>query len=193
MFGIDDAVIGSLAGSVLEGGLGLFGSKDSNKAAREAAEAQMAFQKQTLQNRHQWETDDLRKSGLNPILSVNSGAPGAAGASYAPTNTLASASSAAGSAAARAASLANLKADTVQKLAGAKLANTNSAKVAQDVAVQSPVEWAMNKITKNLGDAQSLFQTALPPTNAKSSSEFDKTWERFKPTTERLKSFFHVK
>ena len=32
------------------------------------------WQKEAMQNRHQWEVADLRKAGLNPILSANQGA-----------------------------------------------------------------------------------------------------------------------
>lgn len=42
-------------------------------------------QKEVMQNRHQWEVNDLRKAGLNPILSAGgSGAPGNAPTIVAP-------------------------------------------------------------------------------------------------------------
>lgn len=42
-------------------------------------------QKEVMQNRHQWEVGDLRKAGLNPILSAGgSGAPGNAPSIVAP-------------------------------------------------------------------------------------------------------------
>lgn len=57
---------------LVNGGLSLWGQ---SKAARR----QWAQQKEALQNQHQWEVADLRKAGLNPILSVNAGAGGASG------------------------------------------------------------------------------------------------------------------
>ncbi len=56
------AIIG---GSVLSG---LFGSSSASRSMR--------FQKQMAKNAHQWEVEDLRKAGLNPILS-GTGGPGA--------------------------------------------------------------------------------------------------------------------
>ena len=42
-------------------------------------------QKEVMQNRHQWEVEDLRKAGLNPIISAGgSGAPGNAPTIVAP-------------------------------------------------------------------------------------------------------------
>lgn len=58
--------------------MGLF-SKVGNwlyEATGSAASAQQnyEYQKEAMQNRHQWQVADLRKAGLNPILSANSGA-----------------------------------------------------------------------------------------------------------------------
>lgn len=69
MFGIDDAVVGALGGSLISGLFGQSSAKASIKAQREA-----------LQNSHQWEVADLRKAGLNPILSATHGPVGQAGA-----------------------------------------------------------------------------------------------------------------
>lgn len=42
--------------------------------AAASAEQNYEYQKEAMQNRHQWQVADLRKAGLNPILSANSGA-----------------------------------------------------------------------------------------------------------------------
>lgn len=71
----------ALAGAAAGAGLDYFSNQAANNASRAAANRQMAFQKKVLQNSHQWEVSDLRKAGLNPILSANSGADSAGGAS----------------------------------------------------------------------------------------------------------------
>lgn len=181
MFGIDDAIVGSLAGTALSSGLSFLGGSSSNKAAQKAAEAQMAFQRESQMNAHQWEVADLRKAGLNPILSANGGAPMASGASYAPTNALAGAADAIGKGSANAVSIANIKADTAQKLANAGLAETNAKATAQNMnlkgnletvanTLSGPVSWAAKKVgslakwgqgeaDKNISDVKDLFNT----------------------------------
>lgn len=61
--------IAPVVGAAIAGGLisGAFGQSSANKS--------MEFQKQSAQNRHQWEVADLKKAGLNPILSAG-GTPG---------------------------------------------------------------------------------------------------------------------
>lgn len=61
-------------------GASLFGSASARSGASEAnkqnlmiAREQMAFQERMYKHRHQYEVDDLRAAGLNPILSAQYG------------------------------------------------------------------------------------------------------------------------
>lgn len=78
-------------GSLIGAGIGAissaFGAKSQNKAAQEAAERQMAFQRESAQNRYQWTMADMKKAGLNPILAYKQGGGGTlGGSSYTPQN-----------------------------------------------------------------------------------------------------------
>lgn len=55
-----------LATSVIGGAL-------QNSATAGFQDANIAWQREQLQNKHQWEVEDLRKAGLNPILSATNG------------------------------------------------------------------------------------------------------------------------
>ncbi|UPW41751.1 DNA pilot protein [Peromfec virus RodF7_16] len=73
--------LGGLVSSVLGGfANSAFSSASSAKAMelqyeyqKKLAEQQNQYNVENYQHRHQWETDDLRAAGLNPILSANSG------------------------------------------------------------------------------------------------------------------------
>jgi len=57
-------------------GAGLLGNYFSGQSRQSSARASMRFQEKSAKHAHQWEVDDLRKAGLNPILS-GTGGPGA--------------------------------------------------------------------------------------------------------------------
>lgn len=69
---------GAIAGAVGE----FFGTASANALQQSMFNKQMAFNREVMQNRHQWEVEDLKKAGLNPLLSATSptgtlSAPGA--------------------------------------------------------------------------------------------------------------------
>lgn len=56
----------------------LLGTYMTNEAAEDRQNASFYQQKEILQNSHQWEVEDLKSAGLNPVLSANSGVSGSA-------------------------------------------------------------------------------------------------------------------
>jgi DNA-binding phage protein len=68
--------LGDIAGAVIGAGSSIWGANQSNSAAFEMQANSINAQRESLQNRHQWEVEDLRKAGLNPILSATNSAGG---------------------------------------------------------------------------------------------------------------------
>lgn len=54
-------------------------AKQNQKYALQSGAINNAYQKEFAQNAHQWEVEDLKKAGLNPVLSANSGASASGG------------------------------------------------------------------------------------------------------------------
>ena len=74
----------TIGASVIGGVFGSNSAKKANKAAAEEARLNREFQRETLQNQHQWQVADLRAAGLNPRLSASLGGAGSASGSMAP-------------------------------------------------------------------------------------------------------------
>jgi hypothetical protein len=62
-----------MLGSLISGGLSLLGQRSANKANSAQAARSMDFQREMAKNAHQYEVADLKKAGLNPLLSGTGG------------------------------------------------------------------------------------------------------------------------
>lgn len=116
----------------------------SNKSeAQKAASKSRNFAKKVMQFAHQWEVDDLRAAGLNPILSATGGSPALASAA-APTGPTAAAEGigevegAVGSAR----SLARVKAETQIAISQAKIAKSGEEQ-AFNAAGKAGSDWSI--------------------------------------------------
>lgn len=86
---------GELGGGMLSGnpallaaGASSLGGVMANDETATSAQKQMDFQSQMSSTAHQREVADLKAAGLNPLLSVNSGASTPSGSSYTAQDTL---------------------------------------------------------------------------------------------------------
>lgn len=65
------------AASAVAGVIGsVVGARMQNSAQSDLMRQSYEYSKESLQNRHQWEVEDLKKAGLNPILSATNSSGG---------------------------------------------------------------------------------------------------------------------
>lgn len=76
------SILKTVAAPVVGGLFGSISGSQTNAASARAAAQANEFTKEQMQNRHQWEVDDLLKAGLNPVLSAN-GTPSMGGSAVA--------------------------------------------------------------------------------------------------------------
>jgi len=57
-------------GELAPGVLGFIGAERRNANERDMMRSSQGFTREQLKNRHQWEVSDLKKAGLNPVLSA---------------------------------------------------------------------------------------------------------------------------
>lgn len=131
-------------GSALVGGAaGLLGANASDESSAKAAAKANKFTKEQLQNRHQWEVEDLKKAGLNPMLSAGA-APSIGSSAKADVTNKAEAISKNVSSAREArlldAQLENIKEDTEKKRAEKNYTDNLGARAAQDYRINQANE-----------------------------------------------------
>lgn len=83
------SLFGSALGAIAGGVMNMLGQSYANSLNSAEAEKDREFQREVLQNRHQWETEDWQKAGFNRIMSLNSSGGSGTGTSIAMQNPLA--------------------------------------------------------------------------------------------------------
>lgn len=143
-------------GSLLGGILGQKGQADANKANKKLTREQMAFQERMSNTAHQRQITDLRKAGLNPILSATSGASTPGGANAQMGNEQAQNALNASSAGQMLAQIQNVKAQTDN-------IETQTAAKKQDIILKQPAVAAVDSsdISGTITKAGNSAKTAL--------------------------------
>lgn len=124
--------------SLIGGGMGLTASALQHEQNKSLNRQQFQYNKTMYQNRHQWETEDLEKSGLNPALSANSGATQSTGAGQTAQNPFGTAAS------------------MIQTLASAKQADAETQKInAETTSILKNNGWIDKKTQSEIEEAYS--------------------------------------
>lgn len=191
--------VGAIAGSSMLGSIG--GSFDqqeaqgeANAANAQAAAEQMRFQERMSSTAHQRQVADLKAAGLNPMLSVNSGSPGAAGASAQSKSVMEGNSFNAVQAAQTMLSLKKLNSE-IAVLNSQAAKNTMEAKVASKGIPEADIKNSLFDLFRPLiegmkSGAKPKFEWEFNKQSGPKKNEWDSTWDadknQSKPPKQRL-------
>lgn len=170
-----------MLGTGLAGGFQFMAAREANEANKHMSWDQMNFQERMSSTAHQREVKDLKKAGLNPILSANAGASTPNGASATMDNVMEGA-------AATALDFMRMQNDLKKQKAEIELLGSQKKNTDMDTAVKSrgvPAAEVTNEfhdavvrpVLRKLRDAQE--------TNAKKPS--DEMWRRSQEVERKIK------
>lgn len=149
--------------ALIGGGLGLLGGMNDNAASAQAASAANAQTEHMYKNRYQWQVQDMRAAGLNPILAAMNGAPSAGSGAMA--NTFSAADRAINGASAAAnirlanENIQNVKAQTAAANAQTAKTAAETIKLGRDEPWGKFVKQAGNNILKLLDNLPNIPDT----------------------------------
>lgn len=145
--------------ALIGGGLGLLGGANDNAASAKAAATANEFTKEMYQNRYQWQTADMRKAGINPLLSVQNAPPGTPSGAQAQVFSQADRAINGASAAAN----VRLQNESVKKVQAETLAaSTQAAKTAAET-IKLGRDEPLGKFVKQAGNNALKQLDKLPP------------------------------
>lgn len=151
-------MLGEIGGAIVSGLFGREGQRSANAANRQEAHENRVFQEAMSNSAHQREVNDLKKAGLNPILSVNAGASSPAGGQAAAAqNTNESFAASAKEIAMQIASIKKMKAEG-ELLAESAIKTKNEAYESTARAAAARASEANTKKQTEMLDAQLPFQ-----------------------------------
>jgi hypothetical protein len=174
------SLFGSAAGAIAGGVLNAFGQGMANNANAALAIADRDFQREVLQHRHQWETQDWQKAGFNRIMALNSSGGTGSPTSIAMQNPLSGLGEGVSSAVdkvqaeksikslikQREYQNKNIEADTHYKYAGAFLADEQTEKYEQEIEqLKQAMPWIVQDF-KNKAANSSKEQEVMDSTIA---------------------------